>query len=429
MKWGANPACCQVKDCPQKYTALCQYFNRGNPGKIIENEVAVIDIVCTDSGLLTNVFAYLVPEEIMSLRRVCRKWKEAVKKTIVPLTDFRVYGLNRYNAMRVMTRVMPNLQQITIGYLDTGHKYSDGEDPYEPTAAMFVHYTTHDIGIISNFSKLSILTIDHSAPLNGRYPFLGSLSHSFPLLQKLSINRSPLLKWDLEKLTGFSMLKELNFYSNLCLTGNIRSLRLLKDTLEKVEIRWCCGVDGNFMDLADFPHLKELNLESTAVTGDIRDIDENDFLALEQLILPRRVYGGIGYKFQRISDGPDVVRAVYLLEKQRPTLSTSETWYATLSEDSPDSYESVDEDDIEYDIPFYIEFVEAGPRVGYRWTTYPDEHRSACEVNWLDPEPDRESSNYEEYIEKLQKINSQVGLYRGIHQPPTEEEYLRLHNL
>jgi hypothetical protein len=35
----ANPACCQVKDCPQKYTASCQYFNRGNPGKFIENEV------------------------------------------------------------------------------------------------------------------------------------------------------------------------------------------------------------------------------------------------------------------------------------------------------------------------------------------------------------------------------------------------------
>jgi len=49
-----------------------------------------------------------------------------------------------------------------------------------------------------------------------------------------------------------------------------------------------------------------------------------------------------------------------------------------------------------------------------------------CEVNWLDPEPDRESSDYAKYIEELQDINSQVGLYRGFHQPPTEEEYYGL---
>lgn len=41
------------------------------------------------------------------------------------------------------------------------------------------------------------------------------------------------------------------------------------------------------MDLADFPHLKELGLEETGVTGDIRDIGDNDFSSLE-------VYGGFG---------------------------------------------------------------------------------------------------------------------------------------
>ena len=74
------------------------------------------------------------------------------------------------------------------------------------------------------------------------------------------------------------------------------------------------------MDLADFPNLKELDLDSTAVTGDIRDISENDFSSLEELILPHGAYGVSGYKLQRISDGPELIRAVYLLSKQRPAL-------------------------------------------------------------------------------------------------------------
>ena len=47
-------------------------------------------------------------------------------------------------------------------------------------------------------------------------------------------------------------------------------------------------------------------------------------------------------------------------------------------------------------------------------------------MNWLDPEPDRQSSDYDEYIEELQEINSQVYFYRGFNQQPTEEEYNRL---
>ena len=54
---------------------------------------------------------------------------------------------------------------------------------------------------------------------------------------------------------------------------------------------------------------------------------------------------------------------------------------------------------------------------GYRWES---DCGNPCEVNWLDPEPDRDSSDYEEYIEELQQIQ-QVNQYRGFHQPPTEE--------
>jgi hypothetical protein len=348
--------------------------------------------------------------------------------------------VEEYSAMQVMTAAMPNLQQLAIGDLDRhsrydSKKYNDGEDPDEVVAARTADWPTYDIEIISNFSKLRVLEIEH-AELNGRYPFL---FNSFPLLERLFINTAN-LKWDLGMLAGLPMLKDVECYYQHCLTGNINSLRALKDTLEKVKINYSGNIEGNFMDLADFPHLKELVLDDFKssgfiheidehvhpIKGDIRDIGENDFTSLEKLHLRKGVYGGNGYELQRISDAPDLVRAVYRLRKQRPALEYYRTkfagWYGILSEDSPDRFAYAYNAQLEDTPPFYIRLVEAGSRIGYRWET---EYRNPCEVNWLDPEPDRESSGYDEYIEGLQRISRQVNMYRGFHQPPTEEEYLR----
>jgi hypothetical protein len=320
--------------------------------------------------------------------------------------------------MRVMTEAMPNLQQITIDGLGYGHRWSDGEDPDEELAVYDEDRTAHDIEIISNFSKLCTLKIEYSS-LNGRYPVL----FNFPLLLKLSIKYCNDLKWDLEMLGGFPLLKELDCLCNRRMTGNINSLRVLKETLELVKIRDCSRVEGNFMDLAEFPHLKVLDMFHTAVTGDIRDICENDFSSMEQLILPDGVYGGNDHQLQRISDAPDLMRAVYILKKQRPALSMSngnKDWSAVLSCDSPDWYYSADDADTP---PFRIRIVQVGSRIGYRWVTLLGK---PCEINWLDPEPDRESSDYEKYTEILQYFEFELRVYRGFYEPPTEEEYDRL---
>ena len=374
------------------------------------------------TDLLANILGCLHVEDMMRSRGVNKKWKEAVKMTIVPLhADFVVNGLRKYNTMNVMTTELPNLQQITIGGLGWGDKWSDGEDPYNMEAARTSDWTTHDIEIISNFSKLRYLKIEDSAILNGRYPFL----FNFPLLQTLHIHNCNYLKWDLGMLGGFPLLKELDCWDNMYLAGNISSLRVLKETLESVRIINSGDVEGNFMDLADFPRLKGLDLGGvTAVTGDIRDIGENDFSSLEQLDLPRGVYGGIGmsHEFQSISDAPEFIRAVYLIRKQHPSLEF--VWRGHLSRDSPDWYESMS---YKYPPPFYIRLVEAGSRIGYRWIgCHWRAQDRPCEVNWLDPEPDRENSDYEEYIAKLQEMHDEVKLYRGFHQPPTEEEYYGL---
>ena len=44
----------------------------------------------------------------------------------------------------------------------------------------------------------------------------------------------------------------------------------------------------------------------------------------------------------------------------------------------------------------------------------------------LDPAPSSESSDYETYIEELQRVEQDIYFYRGYYEPPTAEEYRRL---
>jgi hypothetical protein len=49
------------------------------------------------------------------------------------------------------------------------------------------------------------------------------------------------------------------------LTGNIKSLRVLKNTLEEAKIHDCDNIEGDPTDLDDFPHLKVLDLKNAVV--------------------------------------------------------------------------------------------------------------------------------------------------------------------
>ena len=121
-----------------------------------------------------------------------------------------------------------------------------------------------------------------------------------------------------------------------------------------------------------------------------------------------------GYKFQRIADAPSVVNAYYRLARRTKLLSEDSYSYYTwkLSEQSPDYYAASGR----LSPPLYISFIEVGSRLGWRW--------GSCEINWLDPEPDRENDDYEAYVEELQQ--EVINIYKGYHQPPTEEEYRQL---
>jgi hypothetical protein len=324
--------------------------------------------------------------------------------------------------MAAMTTALPNLQQIRLQCLGQGNKYNNGEDPDEEEDAETRNYITHDVGIISNFRKLRSLEID--APLNGRYPVL----FNFPLLQSLIIVSNN-LKLDLEMLSGLPSLTEFYCDGNPHVTGKLNSLKVLKDTLETVDLYYCQRVEGDLMDLADFPHLKYLGLQKTNVGGDIRDIGENDFTALEELSLPAGVYGGMGYHFQSIAEASDFISRIYLLAKRKENIFQSAcSW--ELSRESPDWYNW--EPGYMFP-PFEFELVIiTGSRIGWRWKTtfcYSGEVKettSACEIKWLEPEPDRESSGYEDYTCKLNALQEEIDCYKDYDQPPTHDEYQRL---
>jgi len=324
------------------------------------------------------------------------------------------------------------LQQIALYNLGEGHKYYDGEDPHESCARVTANFMTHDIDMISSFTKLRVLHFEN-APLIGRYPVL----FNFPLLRELSVSSSHLLKFDLGRLSaGCPSLKSLKMSGDrphLNLTGNLRSLRVLKDTLEEVDVANCQQIEGDFMDLADFPRLKVLELWDTATTGDVRDIGEDDFPALESLGLPTTVCGGMYYEFQLISEVPSFMQAIHLLLQRTPTLFEEDLLLRAfcwcLSKRSPDWYDVVWDGETPYP-PFILQIIRAGSRLGWSWcnrdfqSTRHEHHN--CEINWLDPEPSSESGDYETYIEELRSLRWRVNFYRGYHVPPTEDEYNRL---
>ncbi len=86
------------------------------------------------SDELANIFGYLGPLEILPLRRVCKKWNEAAKKTIVPLVAFEVNDGKSHHTMKTMSSALPNLQQLNLerdyDYSNQiEFQYAHGEDP------------------------------------------------------------------------------------------------------------------------------------------------------------------------------------------------------------------------------------------------------------------------------------------------------------
>jgi hypothetical protein len=224
--------------------------------------------------VLPTILSFLTLKEIMRARRVCTTWRDAARKTLVPLIEFKVDSVISYNAIKAMSTDLPSLQHLSICSFDNrSHKYSDGEDPDEWWAAHHAkfnnYFTNHDINIISNFTKLRSLEINYCASLTGRYPVL----FNFPLLQTLRISGCRNLKFDLDVLAGLPSLKAFECYgSEITVTGNLRNSREINDNLEVMTIRECFNFVGDLDMLAGFTSLRELTLEDVPLSGNISSL-------------------------------------------------------------------------------------------------------------------------------------------------------------
>ena len=210
-------------------------------------------------------------------------------------------------------------------------------------------------------------------------------------------------------------LEKLRCISNHSLTGSISDTRVLKETLKELGLSHCTKVDGNLKELADFPMLRDISLHGCKnIVGDIRDIRPGDFQSIESMGIPASVWGG--GDLPSIEETPDIMHAWYILKKQHSKVFTN--MRLGLSLDSPERYDN----NVHHSrvMPSLVEFVQAGNRLGWRWTNCV--FGGACETNWLDPKPSNPSLIY---TKELQKIYDDVTFYEGFLAPPTQEEHLQ----
>lgn len=371
------------------------------------------------------VFGYLSWKEILHAR-VCKTFKHAASLTLVPPTDsvphvlgkceFCVESTRSYRALATwMANALPNLQQICFFNLPN---INNGEDPEygQDDHRIGSHLPAHQIDIISAYKNLTSLTLGNIS-LNGCYPGL----FRFPLLKKLHIYDVERLKLNLEEISNCTLLEEIFFMALGHLSGDVKSLRFAKNTLQIIHIQSCSGMSGNFMDLGDFPKLEWLCLDDTSVSGDWRKLKGHHFPALNQISLPIGVYGSCMRAFDHVEDAPEVMNVICALIKRNGTvIDEGRQWH--LADESVDHYDM--------DIfsllgpPFQIEVVHAGPRLGWRWTN--GKRRGCCEVVWYDDEPIESSTENVVYVRELERLKAEIGSYRGFSRPPTEEEYCRL---
>lgn len=158
----------------------------------------------------------------------------------------------------------------------------------------------------------------------------------------------------------------------------------------------------------------------TKVTTNIHDIQPTDFPAIRGLEISDLVRGP-----SSIPEAPLLMQRKYLWMKRFPFLTIALVGRSDfpLNRRSPDWHPSRNRYDSKSP-PLSVEFVKAGPRLGWKWTNR--KLFGSCETQWLDPEPLPSDEGYEKYIVESKRQQVDVRLYRGFHRPPTQAEHAQI---
>eukprot|EP00985_Skeletonema_marinoi_P012295 scaffold5908_cov152-Skeletonema_marinoi.AAC.3 len=77
------------------------------PPQLLPNATSTVTDLSTDD-VIEMIFGNLPQIDIMRAR-VCRKWRQAARNAIAPLTEFKVDTARQYNAMEAMVISLSNL--------------------------------------------------------------------------------------------------------------------------------------------------------------------------------------------------------------------------------------------------------------------------------------------------------------------------------
>ncbi|OEU21405.1 hypothetical protein FRACYDRAFT_235028 [Fragilariopsis cylindrus CCMP1102] len=336
---------------------------------------------------ISLILAFLSWKEILQAR-VSKKWQEAAKLTMVPDTKHCFLGGQFYHGVYASSN---QDWANALGWLSVALPRLDGL-AFRGTVSLPPDVST----VQQRFPELRHLTLS-GTNLSGFHPSI----FQFRNLISLDLRRNNEMEWDLESLSGLPNLQKLQANSNLSMTGNLQSLTVLKNTLVSLSVEIC-------------PNMYECYWR-------YREIGSNDFVSISELFLGDGIYGNVF--FDRIDDVPGIMKAKYNLMK-RPTIFDEHDFddELHLREDSLQFYHAP-EGNPPYP-PFWVEFVYAGRRSGWKFTNCTT--GGDCETEWFEPAPLVTDEGYDKYVKESIRVHKNVTLFRGFTEPPTHEEYLGL---
>ena len=199
--------------------------------------------------IFLKLFACLDWRQLVTLRLVCKLWKETTRSTSPSI------GVGQHGHLSCLYWLFPRASCLAIASAsDAGEEFVDERIMVERLTPIcsFRHLT-----------KLVLTRVVQKRQRNG--DILKYCDHIFqvPTLEEIVFEDCEHLSWDLSMVAGTPRLRKLTVDHSLNddITGNLSSLSVLKNTLMHLRLSGCHNVEGSFSDLRDFPRLEYLDLD------------------------------------------------------------------------------------------------------------------------------------------------------------------------
>ena len=250
--------------------------------------------LCQDSLGLELCLSVLGLKLLVGARMVCRAWRDAVR-SLFPLQELFVASASVASRLQDIAAAVPNLQCLKY------HPDRDGSEDFVVDDALFAHSTCFEQ--LTHLTACRLMIRSASSVLQMQH-----LTH-------LTLGWNKQCAWDLGDLAALPHLVSLDCHQNHQLTGSLSSLGHLSTKLRVCLLLCCYKVTGDLSDLCDFVSLKQLDVNETAVRGDVSELGPGDLSSLEQCAVSES-----GTTLHKIADAEPVMAALHRVSKTHPRL-------------------------------------------------------------------------------------------------------------